>query len=160
MDYQQQALAVMNPVELVVALYDGMVRFLHGAIASIEAGDVEGRRQSIGYTLDILTYLQARLCPDLGGQSAAALSEFYAAMYSQCVRASRDASIQLCEQTIANIKNVRDAWRTAAETENSATEEARKLQMNQHLRESRQASAAMTLLPDGMNTPVSNRWSA
>ena len=110
MDYQQQALAVMNPVELVVALYDGMVRFLYRAIADVEAGDVAGRRESIRYVLEILTYLQARLRPDIGGQPAAALAEFYAAMYAQCVRASRDASIPLLEKSIRDIMNVREAW--------------------------------------------------
>ncbi|MGB8480628.1 MAG: flagellar export chaperone FliS [Acidobacteriaceae bacterium] len=110
MDYQQQALAVMNPVELVVALYDGMIRFLYRATASVEAGDVAGRRESIRYVLEILTYLQARLRPDIGGQPAVALAEFYAAMYAQCVRASRDASIPLLEKSIRDIMNVREAW--------------------------------------------------
>ena len=36
MNYQQQAVAGMNPVELIVALYDGMVRFLYQAIAATE----------------------------------------------------------------------------------------------------------------------------
>ncbi len=110
MNYQEQTLAVMNSVDLVVALYDGMVRFLYRAIARVEAGDVAGRRESIRYVLEILTYLQARLRPDIGGQPAVALAEFYAAMYAQCVRGSRDASIPLLEQSIRDIMNVREAW--------------------------------------------------
>jgi flagellar protein FliS len=111
MNYQQQTLAVMNSLDLVVALYDGMVRFLHRAIANIEAGEVAGRRDAIRRVLDILTYLQARLRADIGGQPAAALSEFYAAIYAQCVRGSRDASIPLLQQSIRDILNVRDAWK-------------------------------------------------
>jgi flagellar protein FliS len=110
MNYQQQTLAVMNSLDLVVALYDGMIRFLHRAIANIEAGEVAGRRDAIRRVLDILTYLQARLRTDVGGQPAAALAEFYAAMYAQCVRGSRDASIPLLQQSIRDILNVRDAW--------------------------------------------------
>jgi flagellar secretion chaperone FliS len=110
MNYQQQTLAVMSSMDLVVALYDGMIRFLHRAIANVEAGDVAGRRDAIRRVLDILTYLQARLRADVGGQPAAALSEFYAAIYAQCVRGSRDASVSLLEQTIRDILNVRDAW--------------------------------------------------
>lgn len=159
MNYQQQTLAVMNGLELVVTLYDGMIRFLHVAIASIEAGDVEGRRQSMGCALDILIYLQARLRPDLGGQSAAALSEFYAAMYAQCVRASRDASVQLCERTIADIRNVRDAWQMAAENESCSTEQARDRQI-QHLLERRQPSAGLAPPPEALSAPPVNRWSA
>ena len=111
MNYQQQTLAVMSSMDLVVALYDGMIRFLHRAITNIEAGDVAGRRDAIRRVLDILTYLQARLRTDVGGQPAAALSEFYAAIYAQCVRGSRDASVPLLQQSIRDILNVRDAWK-------------------------------------------------
>ncbi len=114
MNYQQQTLAVMNSLDLVVALYDGMIRFLHRAIANIEASDVAGRRDAIRRVLDILTYLQARLRADVGGEPAAALSEFYAAIYAQCVRGSRDASIPLLQQSIRDILNVRDAWKQVA----------------------------------------------
>ena len=111
MNYQQQTLAVMSSMDLVVALYDGMIRFLHRAITNIEAGDVAGRRDAIRRVLDILTYLQARLRTDVGGQPAAALSEFYSAIYAQCVRGSRDASVPLLQQSIRDILNVRDAWK-------------------------------------------------
>lgn len=160
MDYQQQTLTVMNGVELVVALYDGMIRFLHNAIGNIEAGEVVSRRQSIGHALDILTYLQARLRPDIGGESAVVLSEFYAAMYSQCVRASRDASVPLCKQTIADIRNVRDAWQKASESENSTTELARDRQWQQYQLETRGSSMGMPIPQEAMAAPASNRWSA
>ena len=114
MNYQQQTLAVMNSVDLVVALYDGMVRFLHRAMERIEAGDVAGRRDAIRRVLDILTYLQARLRTDIGGKPAETLAEFYAAIYAQCVRGSRDASVPLLMQSIRDILNVRDAWKQVA----------------------------------------------
>lgn len=158
MNYGQQTLAVMNRVEMIVALYDGMIRFLHSAVAGIEAGDVEARRSSMGRVLEIIIYLQARLRPDVGGESAAALSEFYAAMYAQCVRASRDASIELCRQCIRDIQNVRDAWRVVAESENAATEQARDRHMYRHLQTRQSASAMMASEP--VMAAVSNRWSA
>lgn len=124
MNYQQQTLAVMNGVELVVALYDGMIRFLHRAISDVEAGDVKARRESIRRVLEILTYLQARLRMDRGGEPAAALAEFYAAMYALCVRASRDASVPMLEQCIRDVQNVRDAWKQTAGGERAVMETA------------------------------------
>lgn len=159
MNYRQQTLAVMNRMEMIVALYDGMIRFLHEAIACVETGDVVGRRQSIGRVLDILTYLQARLRPDVGGESATALSEFYAAMYAQCVRASRDASAALFERTILDIRNVCDAWEQVAANESSSTELEREQQMHRHLLQSRESSPPMPP-PHSMTAPVSHRWSA
>ena len=61
MTYQEQALAGATGMELVLALYSGLVRFLYQATACIEEGDVRGRRLSVKRALDILMYLQAKL---------------------------------------------------------------------------------------------------
>ena len=53
MNYQQQSLAGKNGVELIVALYDGMVRFLYRGIQAIESGDIRERRIAVKRTLDI-----------------------------------------------------------------------------------------------------------
>ncbi|MGA8111021.1 MAG: flagellar export chaperone FliS, partial [Acidobacteriaceae bacterium] len=88
MNYQQQAIAGMNPVELIVALYDGMVRFLYQAIAAIEHRDAAERRRSIARVLEILMHLQSRLRMDVGGDSAKALAEFYTAILALCLEGS------------------------------------------------------------------------
>jgi flagellar protein FliS len=110
MNYQQQAVAGMNPVELVVALYDGMVRFLYRAIQAIEAGNIRERRIAVKRTLDILMHLQSRLRMDVGGTSAKALSEFYAAIFALCIEGSRLASPDRLKEAIACIRDVREAW--------------------------------------------------
>ena len=110
MNYQQQAIAGMNAVELVVALYDGMVRFLFRAIQAIEANDVHERRVAVKRTLDILMHLQSRLRMDIGGSSAKALSEFYAAIFALCIEGSRLASADRLREAIACIQDVREAW--------------------------------------------------
>ena len=110
MNYQQQAIAGMNPVELIVALYDGMVRFLYRAIDAIEAGNVRERRIAIKRTLDILMHLQSRLRMDVGGSSAKALSEFYAAIFALCLEGSRLSSSERLKEAIACVRDVREAW--------------------------------------------------
>ena len=110
MNYQQQAIAGMNPVELIVALYDGMVRFLYRAIEAIEAGNVRERRIAIKRTLDILMHLQSRLRMDVGGSSAKSLSEFYAAIFALCLEGSRLASPERLKEAIACVRDVREAW--------------------------------------------------
>jgi len=114
MNYQQQAVAGMNPVELIVVLYDGMARFLYRAIRAIEANDVHERRVAIKRTLDILMHLQSRLRMDIGGTSAKALSEFYAAIFALCIEGSRLASIDRLKEAIACVQDVREAWQIAA----------------------------------------------
>jgi flagellar protein FliS len=114
MNYQQQAIAGMNPVELIAALYDGMVRFLYQAIAAIERRDPPDRRRAIGRVLEILMHLQSRLRTDIGGNSAKALAEFYAAIFALCLEGSRLESAERLREAIGCIRDVRDAWNVAA----------------------------------------------
>jgi flagellar protein FliS len=115
MNYQQQSVAGMNGVELILALYDGMVRFLYRAIQAIEANDVSARRIAVKRTLDILMHLQSRLRMDVGGSSAQALAEFYAAIFALCINGSRTASTEQLREAIRFVRNVREAWYTASQ---------------------------------------------
>jgi flagellar secretion chaperone FliS len=112
--YQEHALESASAVDLVVALYDGIIRFLYAAGAAVDRGDQAGRRTAVKRALDIIIHLQARLRMDVGGRPAQALSEFYASIFAQILQASQSASRQKFEHTINCVKNVRDAWREVA----------------------------------------------
>ena len=114
MSYQERTISGMNGVELIVALYDGMVRFLYRGIQAIENNDVAERRIAIKRTLDILMHLQSRLRMDIGGSSARALAEFYAAIFALCIDGSRLASADRLREAIACIRDVREAWQIVA----------------------------------------------
>ena len=153
MNYQQQALAGMNGVELIVALYDGMVRFLYRAIEAIEANDTVGRRLAIKRTLDILMHLQSRLRMDTGGSSAKALAEFYAAIFALCVDGSRLASTTRLREAISCIRDVREAWHTVSRD----SDVVRLLQERRGQVALRVASPAAIA---AAQQPVSTGWSA
>jgi flagellar secretion chaperone FliS len=110
MGYQEQALAGATGVELVIALYDGAIRFLYRAIQYVEEQDVRGRRLAVKKALDILMHLQAGLRFDVGGSAATALSDFYAEMFTLTLDASHAESVEGFQQVIASFRNVRDAW--------------------------------------------------
>jgi flagellar secretion chaperone FliS len=112
--YQEHVLDGASAVDLVVALYDGIVRFLYSARAAVERGDQEARRFAVKRALDIIIHLQARLRMDVGGRPAQALSEFYASIFAQILQASQSASLQKFDHAIDCVKNVRDAWRQVA----------------------------------------------
>jgi flagellar protein FliS len=112
--YQEHALEGASAVDLVVALYDGILRFLYAASAAVERGDQSGRRTAVKRALDIIIHLQARLRMDVGGRPAQVLSEFYASIFSEILQASQSASRQKFEHTIDCVRNVRDAWRQVA----------------------------------------------
>ena len=110
MTYQEQALTGATGVDLIVSLYDGWIRFLYRAVRAVEEHDVHDRRYAVKRSLDILMYLQARLRPDLGGKPAAALSDFYAAMFTMTLEASHAESREQLIEVIACVRNVREAW--------------------------------------------------
>jgi len=112
--YQEHALDSASAVDLVVALYDGILRFLYAASYAVERGDEAARRSAVKRALDIIIHLQARLRMDVGGRPAQVLSEFYASIFAQILQASQSASQQKFDHAIDCVKNVRDAWRQVA----------------------------------------------
>ena len=118
--YREHALEGASAVDLVVALYDGIIRFLYAAVAAVEQGDVDARRAAVKRALDIIIHLQARLRMDVGGRPAQSLSEFYAAIFAQILQASQGASKAKFEHAIHCVRDVRDAWREVAKDVNAA----------------------------------------
>jgi flagellar protein FliS len=114
--YQEHALEGASAVDLVVALYDGILRFLYAASTAVERDDAPGRRIAVKRALDIIIHLQARLRMDVGGRPAQVLSEFYASIFAQILQASQSSSRQKFEHAIECVRNVRDAWRQVAKS--------------------------------------------
>jgi flagellar secretion chaperone FliS len=120
--YREHALDGASAIDLVVALYDGMIRFLYAAAAAAEEGNAAQRRAAVKRALDIIIHLQARLRMDVGGRPAQALSEFYASIFAQILQASQAASRAKFEHAIDCVRNVRDAWREVARDPNANLE--------------------------------------
>jgi flagellar protein FliS len=112
--YQTCALEGASGVELTVALYDGIIRFMYRAIDAVERRDEVQRRVAVKRAMDIVLYLQATLKMDIGGKPAEALAEFYTAMFALMLQGSQASSREKFEQVIAFVRNVRAAWRQAA----------------------------------------------
>jgi flagellar protein FliS len=127
--YREHALEGASAVDLVVALHDGIIRFLYAAIAAVERGDADARRAAVKRALDIIIHLQARLRMDVGGRPAQSLSEFYAAIFAQILQASQSASKARFNHAIDCVRNVRDAWREVAKEPNAEPASPRMLTM-------------------------------
>jgi flagellar protein FliS len=121
-NYREHALEGASAVELVVALYDGIVRFLYAAVEATEHGNSVERRRAVRRALDIIIHLQSRLRMDVGGEPAKALSEFYAATFAQILQASQAASTPKFQHAIDCVRNVRDAWRQVAKDPEASLE--------------------------------------
>src|SRR5277367_610846 len=95
---------------MIIALYDGAIRFLYRAMQCVEEKDIHGRRVAVKKAVDILMYLQARLRPDVGGTVAGSLADFYSTMFTMTLEASHLESKEQFEEVISFVRNVREAW--------------------------------------------------
>ncbi|HEY2040048.1 MAG TPA: flagellar export chaperone FliS [Edaphobacter sp.] len=152
-NYQQQALSGATGMELILALYDGAIRFLYRAAQCVEEQDVRGRRLAVSRVLDIVMYLQARLRPDLGGSTAHSLADFYAAMFTLTLEASHYESIEQFHEVIASLRNVRDAWIVVTRNPEASRMLPRELRTKEEL------FGSTSPLPMQEDAPAS-RWSA
>ena len=109
--YQAHTLDGASGVELTIALYDGIIRFMHNAIEAVERNDASQRRAAVKRAMDIVIHLQATLNKDVGGEPAKALEEFYVAVFALMLQGSQANSKKKFEQVIANVRNVREAWK-------------------------------------------------
>jgi flagellar protein FliS len=109
--YYAHALEGASGVELTIALYDGIIRFMHNAIDAVERNDADQRRAAVKRAMDIVVHLQATLDKNVGGEPARALEEFYVAMFALMLQGSQANSRKKFEQVIENVRNVRDAWK-------------------------------------------------
>jgi len=149
-NYREHALEGASAIDLVVALYDGIIRFLYAAIAAVERSDADARRVAVKRALDIIIHLQARLRMDVGGSPAQTLSEFYAAIFAQILQASQSASRAKFEHAIDCVRNVRDAWREAAKDPDAIPASSRELNPPQAAPES----------SDRLQTASGSSWTA
>jgi flagellar protein FliS len=152
--YQQQALVGATGVELIIALYDGAIRFLYRAMQCVEEDDVYGRRVAVKRVVDILMYLQARLRPDKSASVAASLADFYATMFTMTLEASHLESKEQFEEVIGFVRNVREAWVVVARDPEAGKVLPRELRT----REERFVPQAEVYVPAG-DVPTSS-WSA
>jgi len=112
--YLAHSLEGASGVELTIALYDGIIRFLHKAINAVERNDPGARRAAVKRAMDIVIHLQATLDREVGGKVCETLSQFYTAMFALMLQASQADSREKFEQVIANVRNVRETWKQVA----------------------------------------------
>jgi flagellar secretion chaperone FliS len=156
--YQQQALLSANGVELVIAVYDGAIRFLYRAIQCVDENDEIGRRTAVKRAVDIIVYLQARLRTDIGGKPAAALSDFYTAMFNMTLEASHVASQQQFLEVISCLRNVRDAWHIVAQDPEAQRQLPRELRSQSERYGTQRIAPSMAVTPH-TSEAAPTRWS-
>lgn len=108
--YQAVAIETASPLQLVVMLYDGAVRFCVGAEEALRQGERETARERIGRVQAILEELAGSLNVEAGGELAQNLYRLYEYMNFRLVEASLHWRAEPLEEVARLLRELRGAW--------------------------------------------------
>lgn len=114
--YRRTEAETRSPMELVVMLYDGALRFMHEATAAIERGDVRARAEATRRALNITTELQTTLNVQDGGEIAVELDRLYTYINTRMLDVTRGDAAAAAE-VAKLLTTLRDGWVQAAQAQ-------------------------------------------
>jgi flagellar protein FliS len=113
--YIQTQIQSRSPLELVVMLYDGALRFLQQTVEAMERGDLVAKRDSLSRAMAIVTELQGMLDLEQGGEVAASLDSLYTYMMERLTTANQQKDPAPVAEVIRLMTGLREAWSQIAQ---------------------------------------------
>lgn len=112
--YRKTEVQSRTPLELVVMLYDGAIRFVGAAADAIGRGDIRGRAEATSRALAIISELQSTLDVERGGEMAASLDDMYRYLTQRLVQATVKNQVAPLDEARRLLETLRDGWQTIA----------------------------------------------
>lgn len=114
--YRRMEAQSSSPLELVVMLYDGALRFLREAGDAAARGDVGARGTAISRVLAITSELQNTLDIERGGAVAEELDRLYTYINARLMDVTLKRDPSAIDEAYKLLSTVRDAWSQIAIT--------------------------------------------
>ena len=108
--YKKNQTSTAQPGDLVIMLYDGMLKFTGEARQAIEAGDPKVSGMKITRTLDIVSHLQDTLRIDLAPEVGESLDLTYNIWHKLLFEANLNKDLEKLDSVMNQMKDLRDAW--------------------------------------------------
>ena len=113
--YRRMNTETRTPMELVVMLYEGALRFVGEAREAIRQGDVVARTNATRRALDIVAELQNTLNLEEGGEIAAELDRLYTYITSRILDVTRGDTVA-ADEIAKLLTTLREGFSQAAAT--------------------------------------------
>jgi len=113
--YKKNRANTAQPGDLVVMLYEGMLRFSAEARQGIEDEDPKAAGYAFTRTLDIIAHLQDTLRMDLAPEFGQALDTTYSLWTKLLVEANIEKDVEKLEAVQRQMTELKDAWKIANE---------------------------------------------
>lgn len=107
--YQQTRVETANPLQLVVMLYDGALRFSHQAKKAMEEKDIQKTNYYLLRTQDIVNELLVSLDPE-AGEISQNLERLYEYINYSLLQANLNKDIVMLDNAISVLTTLRSAW--------------------------------------------------
>ncbi len=108
--YRQTEAKSRSPLELVVMLYDGALRFVGDAVDADAAGQIGRRGLAISKALAIIGELQSTLNVSAGGDLAVELDRLYTYMQGRLLDVSVKKDREALPEVQRLLTKLREAW--------------------------------------------------
>jgi flagellar protein FliS len=122
--YREAAVQGISPVELVIMLYDLLVRDMKRVIAAIQAGNIEDRVNHSNHAFDVLRELECSLDMENGGSTAKNLSRFYSHVRAKVMEVQFKLDPAILEKQIEMVLELRRGWQQVLALPSSAQSHA------------------------------------
>jgi flagellar protein FliS len=108
--YRQNDIQSRSPLELVVMLYDGALRFTSDARDAIVRRDIRARQQHLSRAMAIVSELQSTLDMETGGEVAEHLDKLYGFVRDRLIDASVNQDLQPLDEARRVLTTLREGW--------------------------------------------------
>lgn len=108
--YRQNAVLTASPLQLVILLYDGALRFLYAAKEAMLRKDLYEQNANLQKAQSIVSELSAGVDQQQGGELAENLLGLYTYCYNEIVEANLGDKLENVERCIAVLSQLRESW--------------------------------------------------
>lgn len=108
--YKKNKVLLSDPGEILLALYDGAIRFCKQARIAIENNNPAQKGQKIGSVMAILTELSATLDHDRAPELCDNLARLYDYLIDRLQTASGDMDVVPLDEVTVHLQKLRETW--------------------------------------------------
>lgn len=108
--YRKSAVNSASPLQLVVMLYDGALRFMEAAKHSIEHGELYKQNENCKKAQNIISELMSTLNMEQGGEIAQNLFSLYTFAYDKLIEGNVNDNPKSISEAIEVMSQLRESW--------------------------------------------------
>jgi flagellar secretion chaperone FliS len=109
-EYQKSAVNGASPVQLVIMLYDGALRFMEAGKYALQQGDLERQNQNLQRAQKILMELMSCLDMEKGGDISKNLLALYTYALNELIEGNMKDQAEPVERAMRVLSELREGW--------------------------------------------------